>query len=63
MYSEICVKRPLSKRQKNGFRDQLSLIAGKKYCILFTFIKLPVVIKNFVLSIFERLFYTGFSVL
>ena len=27
-----------------------------------TFIKLPVVIKNFVLSIFEWLFYTGFTV-
>ena len=28
-----------------------------------TFIKLPFVIQIFVLSIFERLFYTGFSVL
>ena len=27
-----------------------------------TFIKLSVVIKTFVLSIFERLFYTGFTV-
>ena len=30
--------------------------------ILLTFIKLPVVIKIFVLSIFEWLFYTGFTV-
>ena len=31
--------------------------------ILLTFIKLPVVIKTFVLSIFEWPFYTGFTVL
>ena len=31
--------------------------------ILSTFIKLPVVIKTFVLSIFQWLFYTGFTVL
>ena len=30
--------------------------------ILSTFIKLPVVIKTFVLSIFEWPFYTGFTV-
>ena len=30
--------------------------------ILLTFIKLPFVIKIFVLSIFEWLFYTGFSI-
>ena len=71
-----CVKRPLSKRQKIGFQDQLSLNAGQKYCrmlqgemlqgehsaILLTFIKLPFVLKIFVLSIFEWLFYTGFTV-
>ena len=63
-YSKTCVKRPLSKRLKNGFQDQLSLNAGQKYCrmlqgehsaILSTFIKLPFVVKIFVLSIFERL--------
>ena len=27
-----CVKRPLSKRLKIGFQDQLSLNAGQKYC-------------------------------
>ena len=57
----ITVKRPLSKRPKIGFQDQLSLNAGQKYCrmlqgehsaILSTFIKLPFVIKIFVLSIF-----------
>ena len=31
--------------------------------ILLTFIKLPIVIKIFVLSIFEWPFYTGFTVL
>ena len=65
-YSKPCVKRPLSKRPKIGFQDQLSLNAGQKYCrmlqgehsaILSTFIKLPFVIKIFVLSIFEWCFY------
>ena len=68
---KTCVKRPLSKRPKIGFQDQLLLNAGPKYCrmlqgehsaILLTFIKLPFVIKIFVLSIFEWPFYTGFTV-
>ena len=65
IYSKTCVKWPLSKRPKIGFQDQLSLNAGLKYCnsaILLTFIKLPIVIKIFVLSIFEWPFYTGFTV-
>ena len=46
---------------------QLSLSAGKKYCrehsaILSTFILLPFVIKIFALPIFEKPFYTGFTV-
>ena len=54
-YSKTCVKRPLSKRPKIGFRDQLLNNAGQKYCrvlqgeysaILLTFIKLPFVIKS-----------------
>ena len=66
-----CVKQPLPKRPKIGFQDQLSLNAGQNYCrmlqgehcaILLTFIKLPIVIKIFVLSIFECPFYTGFAV-
>ena len=66
-----CVELPLSKRPQIGFQDQLSLNAGKKYCrmlkgehsaILSTFIKLPFVIKTFVLSIFEWPFYIGFTV-
>ena len=31
-YSKTCVKRPLSKRPKIGFQDQLLLNAGQKYC-------------------------------
>ena len=59
------------KEQIFGFRDQLSLNAGQKYCrmlkeehsaILSTFIKLHFVIENFVLFIFEWPFYTGFTV-
>ena len=70
-YSKTCVKRSLSKRPQIGFPDQLSLNAGQKYCrmlqgehsaVLSTYIKLPLVIKMFVLSIFEWLFYTGFTV-
>ena len=70
-YSKISVRRLFSKKTKIGFQDQLSLNAGQKYCrmlqrehsaILSTFIKLPVVIKIFVLSIFEWPLYTGFTV-
>ena len=61
----IIVKRPLPKRLKIGFHDRLSLNAGQKYCrmlqgehsaILSTFIKLPFIIKIFVLSIFSGSF-------
>ena len=31
-YSKTGVRRPLSKRPKIGFQDQLSLNAGQKYC-------------------------------
>ena len=53
LYSKTCLKRPLKKEY------QLSLNAGQKYCrmlqgeqsaILSTFIKLPFIIKIFVLS-------------
>ena len=48
----------------DGFQDQLSLNAGhagEHSAILLTFIKQPFVIKIFVLSIFEWLFYAGFT--
>ena len=32
LFSKTCVKRPLSKRLKIGFQDQLSLNEGQKYC-------------------------------
>ena len=59
VYSKTFLKWPLSKVPFNGFQD---LIAGQKYCrmlqgehsaILSTFIKLPFIIKTFVLSFFE----------
>ena len=71
-YSKTCVKQPLSKRPKIGFQNQFSLNAGQKYrrmlqgehsAILSTFIKLPFIIKIFVLYIFERPFYIGFTVI
>ena len=61
----------LSKRPKIGFQDQFLLNGGQKYCrmlqgehsaILSTSIKLPFVIKIFVLSIFEWPLKTGFTV-
>ena len=71
LYSKTCVKRPLSKRMTIGFQDQLSQCRskvlqnahGEHSAILLTFIRLPFVIKAFVLSIFEWPFYTGFTVL
>ena len=51
--------------------DTGELYAGQKYCrmlqwehsaILLTVIKLPIVIKIFIMSIFEWPFYTGFTV-
>ena len=57
---KTCLKRPLKKKTRIGFQDQLSLNAGQKYCrmlqgghssILSTCIKLPFVLKVFVLSI------------
>ena len=38
------------------------MFQGEHFAILSTFIKLPFVIKTFVLSIFEWPFYTGFIV-
>ena len=58
-------------KTKIGFQDALLLNAGQKYCRMLqgehsaklsTFIKLPLVIKIFVLSIFELLLMTGFAV-
>ena len=60
-HNKTCVKRPFSKRPQIGFKDQFSLNTGQKYCrmlqrehsaILWTFIKLPFVIKIFVFVYF-----------
>ena len=60
-YSLTCLKRSLKKKTKLIFKTWL-LNVGQKYCrmlqrehsaILSTFIKLPLVINIFVLSIFE----------
>ena len=60
----------LSQKDLKLIQDQLSCNAGQKYCRVgehsakvSTFIKLPFVIKIFVLSIFERPFYTSFTLL
>ena len=55
------------RRPNDVFQDQLSLNAGQKYCSmhsasLLTSIKLPFVIKIFILSIFEWPLKTGFTV-
>ena len=72
MYSKAGLKRPLKKKTKICFQYLLLLNAGQKYCrmlpleqsaILSTFIKLSYVIKIFVLSIFEWLLKTGFTVM
>ena len=71
-YSNTCVKRPSQKDRKLVFKSNYRLMQvksiaecynGEHSAILSTFIKLPFVIKTFVLSIFERQFYTGITVL
>ena len=56
-YSKTCVKRPLSKKTKLVFKTNYRLMQVKSIAehsaILSTFIKLLIVIKIFVLSIFE----------
>ena len=63
VYSQTCVKQPLTKRLKIGFQYQLSLNGGQKYCrmlhgehsaILSTFIKLPFVIRYLFLILSGR---------
>ena len=48
----------------DSLQENLSLgLKGEHSAILLIFIKLPFVIKIFVLSIFERLFYTSVTVI
>ena len=52
-----------SKKEQNlFFKTNYRLMQVKSIAILSTFIKLPFVIKIFLLSIFEWPFYTGFTV-
>ena len=71
VYSKTCPEQSLKTNTKIGFQDQLLLNKGQTYCrmlqwehsaILLTFIKLPFVIKTFVLSIFEWPLKTDFNV-
>ena len=65
MYSKTCVKRPLSKRLKIGFQDQLPLNAGGGGGGgggILQYFRPSLIIKIFVLSIFEWPFYMGFTV-
>ena len=69
IYSKTCVKRPLSKTETLFSRPIMlsagqtcyRMLQGVHSAMLSTYIKLPFVIKTFVLSIFEWPFYTGFT--
>ena len=60
IYSQTCLKRPLSKRPQLGFHDQLSLNASQKYCWMLKGSILqyfrPSLSKIFILSIFSGRF-------
>ena len=68
MYSKTCLKRPLKKKTKNVFQDQLLLNAGQKYCRMLQ----GSILQYFPPSLSYRLslrplfcewpFYTGFTV-
>ena len=71
LYSKTCLKRPLKKKTKSWFSRQLIAKCRSKVlqnaprehsAILSTFIKLPFVLKTFVLSIFEWPLKTGLTV-
>ena len=59
--SKTCVKRPILKDRKLVFKSNYCLMQVTSIAEC-SFIKLPFVIKIFVLAIFERPFYTGFTV-
>ena len=72
-YSKTCVKQPLKKKTKNWLSRPIIARCRSKvlqnapralehYAVPLTFIKLPFVIKIFVLSFFEWLLKTGFTV-
>ena len=70
-YSKTCLKRPLKIEDQSWCSRPIIAQCRSKYCrmlqgehsaILLTFIKLPFVMKIFVLSIFEWPLKTGFTV-
>ena len=64
-YSKTCVKRPLSKRPKIGFKTNYRLMQVKSIAesaILSTINKLPFVIKVFCFMSLGVAVYTGFTV-
>ena len=58
LYSKTRVKRPLSKRPKIGFQDQLSLNAGQKYCRMLQREHSAIVSTFFVIEIFYFFYFT-----
>ena len=70
LYNKTCLKRPLKKKAKHWFSRQIIAKCRSKVlqnaprehsAILLSFIKLPFVVKIFVLSVFEWPFKTGFT--
>ena len=67
-YGKTCFQRLLKKRPKIGFHDLImakcrsKLLQNEHSAIILTCIKLPIVIKIFVFSIFEWPLKTGFTV-
>ena len=65
IHLNLCKTPTVKKAEHCFFQNKLSLNAGQEYCGMLQYfrpIKLPFVIKVFVLSIFEWPFYTGFTV-
>ena len=68
-YSKTCVKRPLSNRPKIGFKDQLLLNAGQKYCRMLQSIlqyfrpslSYHLLLRSVFCLFMSGMFYTGFT--
>ena len=67
-YSKSCVITATLKNTKSWFSRPIipdcksKVLQNEHFAVLLTFIKLPLVINIFVVSISEWLFYTGFTV-
>ena len=60
-YSKTCVKRPLSKRPKTGFQDQILLIVWMILQHFWPSLSFHLSLRSLFLSMFEWPFYTGFT--